>query len=223
MARSFPQRARHELRRVDLAVARRALLGAHELDERAEQRPALRVPEHGADGLVLEVEEVHLLAELAMVAALGFLEPIEIRLELLRVGPRSAVDALQHLVVRVAAPIGARELHELEARAEPARRGQVRAAAQIDEIALAIQRDRLVGGDAANDLGLVDLALLQEEVDGGVAVPDFAHDLLVARDDLVHPLLDAREVFRRERRGACEVVVEAVLDGGADRDLGFRV
>ena len=159
VARRLPQRARHELRRVDLAIARGALLRAHVLDERAEQLPALRVPEHRADGLVLEVEQVHLPAELAVVAALGFLEAIEIGLELLRVRPCGAVDALQHLVARIAAPIRARELHELEARAEPPRRRQVRAAAQIDEIALAIQRDRLAGRNRADDLGLVALAL----------------------------------------------------------------
>ena len=107
--------------------------------------------------------------------------------------------------------------------AEPARRGQVRAAAQIDEAALAVQRDRLAGRDAADDLGLVALALLQEELDGGVAIPDLAHDLLVARDDFVHALLDALEILRRERRAAREVVVEAVLDGRADRHLRLGI
>ena len=107
--------------------------------------------------------------------------------------------------------------------AEPARRRQVRAAAQIDEVALAIQRDRLAGRNAADDLGLVALALLQEELDGGIAIPDLAHDFLVARDDLVHALLDALEVFRRERLAAREVVVEAVLDRRADRDLRLRI
>ena len=223
MPRRLPQRARHELRSVDLAVTGRALLRAHEVDERAEQLPALRVPEHGADGFVLEVKEVHLLAELAMVAALGLFEAIEIGLQLLGIGPRRAVDALQHLVPRIAAPIGAGELHELEARAEPPRRRQVRAAAQIDERALAVQRDRLAGRDSADDLGFVALALLQEELDGRVAIPDLAHDLLVARHDLVHALLDALEILGRERLAAREIVVEAVLDRGADRHLRFRI
>src|SRR5262249_61321704 len=100
----------------DLAVARGDLAHAQILDERAEQRPALLVPEHGADRLVLEMEQVHRAAELAVIAALGFLESVEIGLELLRVGPRGAVDALQHLVARVASPIRAGELHELAAR-----------------------------------------------------------------------------------------------------------
>ncbi len=56
------------------------------------------VPEHGADGFVLEVEQVHLPAETAVIAPLGFLEPVQVGVELLLVGPGRAVDALQHLV-----------------------------------------------------------------------------------------------------------------------------
>src|SRR4249919_2113075 len=115
------------------------------------------MPEHGADRLVLEMEQVHRAAELAVIAALGFLETFEISLELLRIGPGGAVDALQHLVARVAAPIRTCELHELEARAEPARGWQVRAAAEVYEVAVAVERDRLAGRDRRDDLGFVRL------------------------------------------------------------------
>ncbi len=51
------------------------------------------------------------------------------------------------------------------------------------------------------------------------AVPHLAADLLVAVDDLAHALLDRRQVVQRERLVAGEVVVEAVLDVGADGHL----
>src|SRR5690606_38255110 len=107
MAGRLPERPVHELRSVHLAEAGRRLALAHVLDERPEQRPALLVPEDRADGLVLKMKEVHLLAELAVIAPLGFGEPVEIRLQRLLVGPSGAADALQHLVARVAAPIRA--------------------------------------------------------------------------------------------------------------------
>src|SRR5690606_24513338 len=151
------------------------------------------------------------------------LEPLEVRLELLRLGPRGAVDALQHRVARIAAPIGAGELRELERLTEPTGRRQVRTAAEIDEAALPIQADRLVGRNRLDDLRLVVLALLAEEPDRVVAVPDLADDRLVALDDLAHPLLDPLEILRRERLVAGEIVVEAVLDRGADRDLGLGI
>ena len=55
------------------------------------------------------------------------------------------------------------------------------------------------------------------------AVPDLAGDGLVARDDRAHPRLHRLEVGRREGFVAREVVVEAVLDGGADGDLDVRI
>ena len=42
---------------------------------------------------------------------------------------------------------------------------------------------------------------------------------LVAVDDLLHLRLDLRQVVQAERRLAREVVIEAVVDGRADRDL----
>ena len=99
----------------------------------------------------------------------------------------------------------------------------MRAAAEVDEIALAVERDRLAGRDRRDDLGLVNLPLLAEELDRAVAIPNLALDRLVPRNDLVHPLLDLLEVLRREGLTPSEVVVEAVFDRGADRHLRLGV
>ena len=45
----------------------------------------------------------------------------------------------------------------------------------------------------------------------------------VARLDLPHLLLDLFEVLGRERSGAVEIVIEAVVDGRADAELGFGI
>ena len=57
------------------------------------------MPEHGAGPFLLEMEQVHLAAELAVVALLRFLELMEIGVELLLLGEGGAVDAGQHRVV----------------------------------------------------------------------------------------------------------------------------
>ena len=49
-----------------------------------------------------------------MVALLGLFEPLQVRLELLLAEEGGAVDALQHLVLLVAAPVGAGHRGELE-------------------------------------------------------------------------------------------------------------
>ena len=157
-----------------------------------------------------------------MVALLGFLDLLEVGVELFLLGERRAVDARQHRVVRVAAPIGARHLHQLEGVADLAGRTHMRAAAEVEPVALEIDLDRLVAGNGVDQLDLEGLALVAEHLLGLLAVPHFLGEGLVARDDLAHPLFDRRKVFRRERLVAEEVVVKAVLDHRADGDLRAR-
>ena len=95
----------------------------------------------------------------------------------------------------------------------------MRATAEIDEFSLPVERDRFVARNARDDLGLVFLADAAEEFDGLVAIPDFTLDRLVAVHDLLHALLDRREVILGKRLLARKVVIETVLDGRANRHL----
>ena len=221
VAGGLPQRLVEDLRRVDLAVVA-GQAAAHIGDQRLEDGPALGVPEHHAGTFLLEVEQVELAAELAMVALLGFLDLLEVGVEVFLLGERRAVDARQHRVVGVAAPIGAGHLHQLEGVADLAGRGHVRAAAEIEPVALVIDLDRLVAGNGVDQLDLEGLALVAEHLLGLFAVPDLLGEGFVARDDLAHLLLDRGKIFRRERLVAEEVVIEAVLDHRADGDLRAR-
>ena len=220
VAGRHPERGVHELRRVHLDIAGLALAAADVGFEHLEQRPAFRMPEHRAGRLLLEMEQIHLAAELAMVALLGLLDLLEIGVELLLLGEGGAVDAGQHLAVGIAAPIGARDLHQLEGVADLAGRGHVRAAAEIEPVALLVDLDLLVFRDGVDQLDLEHLALVAKHLLGLLAAPHFLGEGFVARDDLAHLLLDRVEVLRRERLVAEEVVIEAVLDHRADGDLG---
>ena len=131
----LPQRAVQDLRALHLEIAVVLVDAAHVLLDLLPDRPALRVPEHHARRFVLQVEEIELAAEPAVVALLGFLERVQIGVQVFLVRPGGAVDALQHLVLRIAAPVGAGDLHQLED-LELAGRRHVRAAAQIDEVGL---------------------------------------------------------------------------------------
>src|SRR5947207_1452313 len=123
-----------------------------------------------------------------------FLEPEKVLVEVFLARPGGAVDALQLGVVRIAAPIGARDVHQLERLSEPASRGQMRTDAQIDKIALAIEADLLLARDLADIFGLVALAEPVEERDGLVAIPNLAGDRLVAAHDVAHTLFDTRQI-----------------------------
>ena len=222
MCGGHPQLEIDELRRVDLDIARVGLPAADVVLENLEQRPALGMPEHRARRLLLEVEEVHLAAELPVVAFLRLLDLLEIGVELLLLREGRAVDAAEHLAIGVAAPIGGRDLHQLEGRADLAGRSHVRAAAEIEPVALLVDLELLVGRDGIDQLDLEHLALVLEDALRVIARPDLFREGFVARDDLAHLLLDRLEILGRERLVAEEVVVEAVLDHRADGDLGAR-
>ena len=155
-----------------------------------------------------------------MVACARLLEPLEVRVEVGLGVERGAVDPRQLRVVLVAAPVGAgeaRQLHRLDRR----RVLEVRTAAEIGELALRVQRDgalRLVG-----ELDLVRLSLSREA--GACVLPRelLARPLAAFRDLAADLLLDRLEIRVRDRLGELEVVVEAVGDRWADRDLHTRV
>ena len=153
----------------------------------------------------------------AVVALLRLLDAHEIRVELVLLEEGGAVDALQHLPLRVAAPIGAggvRQLEVLEAR----RVGHVRAATEIDERPVGVGRDDFVVAELREALELERIV--------GEALLRFARDSPPrARTDTSRPTT-FRISFSNAARssgvngcGDLEVVVEAVVDRRTEADL----
>ncbi len=96
-------------------------------------------------GEFLNAEEIELLAELAMVALLRFLDLGQVLVEFLLREPGCAVDALQLLVLLVALPVGAGDRKQLE-RLDFRSVGEMRAAAEVDEVrAKRVLRKDIVG------------------------------------------------------------------------------
>ena len=143
---------------------------------------------------------------------------MQIIFEIFVVRPGRAVDALQHLVARIAAPVGAGHLHELEY-FELAGGRHMRPATQVDPLALAIQADGLVRGNAGDDLGLVVLAEVLEKAHRFVARHLAAQHREIALHDLGHLRFDRGEIFGREGSLVGEVVVETIFDHRADGHL----
>src|SRR5207342_1835238 len=159
--------------------------------------------------LLGEVEEVELAAEAPVVARLRLLEPLEVRVEIgLRV-EGGAVDPGQLRVLLVTAPVRAGERRQLD-RLDRLRVLQVRAAAEVGEVALRVQRDLALG--RVDKLDLVRLALGREAL-----LRLLGRDLLALPGAALLQLaldlrLDLLEIVLADRLGELEVVVEAVLD-----------
>src|SRR5207245_10299048 len=92
---------------------------------------------------------------------------------------------------------------------------------EVDEVALPVERDarRL---DPLEDLHLERLPARAEEADRLLARHLLPLERIRGLRDLPHDLFDLHEVVRCERLGFREVVVEAVLDRGTDRDAHGR-
>ena len=158
-----------------------------------------------------------------MVALLGLLEHLQVRVELILGGERGAVHAGEHLVVGVGLPIRAGHARELEG-LERLGVGEVRANAHVDVVALLEEGDAGVLGQVADVLDLVLLAALLHEGDGLLAWQLENLELEVLFDDLLHLGLDGGQVVLGKGRVAqVDIVVEAVVGGGAVGEVGLGV
>ena len=174
------------------------------------------MPERGARRDVLEVEEIELRAEPTVVAAARVFEVLEVRVEIRLRVERRPVDAGQLLVVLVAAPVRAGDARQLE-RLDRLRVLQVRAAAEIDEVALLVERDVALRG--VEELQLVRLVGRQEALTRFLGSHRAALPVAAFLQLALHLRFDSLQVGVGDRLREVEVVVEAVLDRRADRHL----
>ena len=181
------------------------------------------MPEDQArSGELLNREQVELLAQHAVVALLGFLEPVQVLIEVLLAEERGAVDALQLRILLVTQPVRAGEVEHLEGLDAPGGR-DVRPAAKVDELAGLVQRDLLIGlGELLDEVALHEVAFRLEALQTFGAGQKLARVGQVLLHQLLHLLLDGFEVFGREGLLAIEVVEEAALGGRAVAELGLR-
>ena len=218
MTRALPEAEIHHLRRFDLSVVIGHLLVSHVSLDGLINTPASGMPEHHAGSLFLGVEKIEFFGDLAMVTLLGLFNAGEIRLELFLVGPSSAVNALQLLIVSVAAPVSTGNLGQLEC-LQFTRAGDMGPATEIHPLTLLVDRDFLVARQVLNDLHLVVLAHVTKDLDGLFARAHNALNGQIVCSDLQHALLDIFEVFRRKVMTRRKVVVKAVLNRRTYGDL----
>src|SRR5205823_1745173 len=131
-----------------------------------------------------------------------------------------AVDACELLAIAVAAPIRAGDALKLEC-LDLAGGGNMRPAAKIGEIALAVNRYAFLARtrQLIDDLILKPLALIVEDLLGLLRRHILPAKCLVLLHDLLHFLLDLRQVINRKGHalGKLKVVKEPILDHRTDR------
>ena len=181
--------------------------------------------EHGqtAANQVVGHEQAHLLADLAVVALTGLLLLLLPGVQLLLIVESNAVDAGQHLVLFVVLPVCTGLLGDLES-LQSLSVGQVRSDAHIDVLALLEEAELGLVGQVSHVLDLIVLVALFHQLDSLCAGQDEGLDGQILFGDLMHLLLDVGQILVGQL-GVAEVnvVVEAVLGGGAEGEVSLRV
>ena len=188
-----------------------------------------RVPKHHSLGqeerepgaFLKQGKQPQLAPQLPVVALLGLLNAVYVFVQIGLLFKRRAVNTLQHLVLLAAAPVRARNAHQLY---EPylARCFNVRAGAQVNEVPLLIEAYYRVLGQVLYKLNLIGLFLLLEvfyRLRAGHFKPLQRKRF---RNYLLHLLLNLFKIFRG-KGFRVKVIIEAVLYCGAYCKLGFRM
>ena len=168
-----------------------------------------------------------------MVAFLGFFQLIEIIFQLVFALPRRAIHTLQHFILFIAAPICARDAHQLKRiLLDLFCRLHMRTTAQVykrillidgylrllfKRIAILIESAFFEAIDQFQLIGLVckNLTRLLRRNDSLLK-------LMFALHDSTHPLFDQFQIFRREISWQVKVIIETIFHWRPDRDLSIR-
>src|SRR5260221_437578 len=105
MAAGLPEVQTHDVRRVDKIVAAFLQFIAQPGLDNIANKPAFGMPENQSGaGFFLDAEEVELRAKLAVIAALGFLDAVQMRVQFFLREESYGIDALQLRIAFLALP-----------------------------------------------------------------------------------------------------------------------
>ena len=208
------------MRRHDRFVAALFQFGANENFQGAPNRGAFGRPQRqaGAD-FGRQHEQTQFAAQLAMVARFGFFEARHVFVQLFLRRVTGAIQTLQLRVVGVAAPEGAGDRQQFDG-FDAARRRQVRAATQIEEIALTINRDRRIVGQGVDKFGFI--RIIGEEFKRRFARNRLAGDGQILFGQFHHLRFDCGEIVLADSSHV-DVVVVTVFERRADGEFGVGI
>ena len=220
VARFLPKNTVHHLRCPDFLVARRPQTPTHVILKLAVDRPAVWVPEDHAGRFFLDVEQLHLAAQLAVVAFGGLFQHGEVGLEVVAVAKGDTVDALQHRAAGIAQPVGPCHMGQFEGigRHLPGML-EMRAPAEVLPRPMPVHPQVLTFGDAVDQLQLEGFVAAPVVFDGPFARPDLGLHWLARIDDMLHPGFDSAQVFRGKGLRPVKVIKPAVVAYRANGDL----
>src|SRR5579863_921674 len=223
VARSLKQLPPRYVRRVDQRISTLDVLGAHPVFHLFADDSALGMPEdQPRPSQFLDGKQIELLSQYTVVALLGFFLFVQEVIEIFLREKRSPVDALQLRILLVTQPISTGYTQQLE-RLDFAGRRQMRTAAEVGELAGAIDRNLFIGlGELLDEMTLHEVALFFELLQSLLAGQKLARVGNVLLHQLLHLLFDLLQIFWSKRSGTIEIVEESGFGSRTVSKLGLR-
>ncbi len=176
------------------------------------QESALRVEyDQPRTRLIIDLEEVKLSPQSSVVPLSGLLYNPQILVQLFLCGKPGTVDALEHLVLFIPAPVRPRDTQKFEGLDLPRRR-HVGTPAEIDKSPLGIQAHiGNIAGKIVDQLHLVWLAPLFKERNRLFPRHLRAGKGVIGGNNLTHPLFYLFEILGGKGVGIFKIIVETVF------------
>ena len=193
VTRSLPKGTREDQWGLNLLVAKASLHLMPVIGQSVAQSHAVWKPEWRTWTKVGHHKELHLAANLPVVALLGLFNHLEVLSKLLFGTKGNTINSGEHLVVLIGLPIGARNAGQLES-LNTLGVEHVRANAHVNVFTLLVEGDVCVRSKIANVLNLVRLAALLHVSDSLITRKLKRLNLEVLFDDLLHLSLNSWEI-----------------------------
>ena len=220
MAGFFPQHTVHHEWAFHFLILVLFQLGAYEGFQFTEDGPAVVMPEHHTRRFFLHVVQVKLLADFTVVTLRRLFQAQQVSVQGFFIGPCGTIDTLQHLVVAVAAPVGACDLHQLKVMTEAHVR-HVRSTAHVDVFFVMVQTRLVIMRNVfVKNRDLIALAALHEGFTRFVPADFLLDDVIVRFGELVHTFFERVDIFLSQGMVKVNVVVETIIDNRTDRHFG---
>ncbi len=222
VAGGLPQFAGQDGRGLNEFIAILGLLLSPVLGESVLELHAVGEPEREARALVDHHEELHLLANFAVVPLFGFGDELLVLGQLILVPEGYTIDTSEHLIIAVRSPVGTRGRGELEGLQ---RLGvtDVRAGAHVNVVALLEEADLRVLRQVVNMFEFILLMALRHEFFCVLTGQDEGLEGKVLLADLLHLILNFHEVLVGDLHVAeVDVIVKALVRGRSEAEVGLR-
>src|SRR3984893_5371873 len=156
-----------------------------------------------------------------MVALLGFLLLVQKVVEVFLREKRRPINALQLRILLIAKPISAGDAEQFE-RLDFSSRRKMRSAAEVGELAGAIDRNLFIGlGELLDEMALHEVAFFFELFQASVARQKFARIGKVLLHQFLHLLFDCFQIFRGKWSGAIEIIEETGFGSRSVPEFGL--